>query len=140
MWTTGTCFVKVRMNLDITLAEITFDYGVVKGCAAYFLMSIYFVNINKKIKWNQGQVTENFIVLNYCLQSLYLFSFPLIKVNFFKMNWFYILKKIKANFCKFSEYFQNLCNFFFSVRLVSRKYETLWTILVSISTLSVLML
>ena len=36
-WLSGTCFVKVWMNFDITLSEITLDYGVLKRWVAYCL-------------------------------------------------------------------------------------------------------
>ena len=41
-WLSKTCFVKVKINLDIILSEITFDNGVVKRWVAYFLK--FYVN------------------------------------------------------------------------------------------------
>ena len=39
-WLLGTCFVKVKINPDIILSEITFDYSVVKRWVAYFFNSL----------------------------------------------------------------------------------------------------
>ena len=49
-WISKTCFVKVKINLDIILSEITFDNGVVKRWVPYFLEVIQVNNSkNKKI-------------------------------------------------------------------------------------------
>ena len=34
-------FLKLKINLDIILSEITFDYGVVKSWVAYILKTVY---------------------------------------------------------------------------------------------------
>ena len=49
-WVSKTCFVKVEINLDIILSEITFDNGVVKRWVPYFLEVIQVNNSKNKKK------------------------------------------------------------------------------------------
>ena len=45
-WLSKNCFVRVKINLDIILSEITFDNGVVKRWVSYFLQTILRVNLH----------------------------------------------------------------------------------------------
>ena len=123
-WLSKNCFVRVKINLDIILSEITFDNGVVKRWVSYFLQTILRVNLHNSF---------NLII------SRWRRTWPLILTNMnvtpLHSRTICVRLKLAKWFCR--ERFSNSVDFFFAILLLSpfgqRRnsffYQTLITLL-----------
>ena len=79
----GTCFVKVINNLDITLSEITFDYGGVKRWVLSFL-KWQWCHICSYMHIKLMTISINFKVLCWIAKTLVLYR---VGVNWFEKHY-----------------------------------------------------